>query len=161
MTEVLAQFGEADGADLAPGPARERHPRLTFHELGAVPAQAFDVAVSQEVIEHADDQAAYVDSLHHCLRPGGLLLLTTPNATVSRHHPRLLVQPNERHLTRRELRRLLEARFTVLKLYSFFFGFSRWRPYRLQLRLGPMLNAGLHLMAVCRKEATPPSPADR
>jgi 2-polyprenyl-3-methyl-5-hydroxy-6-metoxy-1,4-benzoquinol methylase len=157
MTEILAQFGEAHGADLAIGPALERHPQLTFHDVAAVPHAAFDVVVSQEVIEHADDQGAYVDALHSCLRVGGVLLLTTPNAPVSTRHPRLLVQPNERHLTRTELRRLLGERFQVLKLYSFFYGYARWRPYRVQVRLGKLLNAGLHLIAVCRKDSAPSS----
>lgn len=151
MTEILNQFGDAQGVDLAPGPARSRYPHLRFHDIHSVPDEPFDVVVSQEVIEHIDDQASYVDDLSRVLRKGGYLILTTPNAAVSLRHRRLLVQPVENHLTHKALRRILETRFSVLQVHSFFYGFARWRPYRIQLRFGRLLNAGLHLMAVCRK----------
>lgn len=151
FTAILSQFGEAEGVDIAPGPARRLHPNLSFHDVQHVPPGLFDLVVSQEVIEHADDQAFYVSKAYEVLRPGGYLILTTPNAAVSLRHPELLTQPTEKHLNRRELRTLLSQRFAVQKLYSFFYGYARWRPYRIQMRFGRMLNAGLHLMAVCKR----------
>lgn len=150
LTAILSQFGAVEGVDLAPDPARQRYPNLVFHDASDTPAGPFDVIVSQEVIEHAADQAAYLKLAYSRLRPGGHLILTTPNAAVSLRHPELLDQPIEHHLTRRQLRGVLRAAgFDVRTLYSFLFGYARWRPWRLQERYGRVLNAGLHLLAVC------------
>ena len=152
LTAVLSQFGWAEGVDLAPEPARKRHPGLQFHEASEPPLGPFDVIVSQEVLEHAEDQAGYLDLAYSRLRPGGHLILTTPNAAVSLRHPELLIQPIEHHLTRGQLRAALQsARFDILRIYSFMFGYARWRPWRLQMRYGRQLNAGMHLIAVCTR----------
>ncbi|MEP6609996.1 MAG: class I SAM-dependent methyltransferase [Burkholderiaceae bacterium] len=151
MTAILSQFGVAEGVDLAPEPARQFHPNLIFHRASDAPRGPFDVVVSQEVIEHVDDQSAYVETAYEALRCGGHLILTTPNAAVSLRHPELLIQPVEKHLTQAELRQLLSRRFEVKNIYSFFYGYARWRPYRIQMRFGKALNAGLHLMAVCQR----------
>ena len=42
----------------------------------------FDLVTSMEVIEHVADPAAFVKSLARRLAPGGLLILSTPNATA-------------------------------------------------------------------------------
>jgi len=42
--------------------------------------EAFDVVLSMEGIEHFQDQAAFVNECARVLRPGGHLVLTTPNA---------------------------------------------------------------------------------
>lgn len=151
MTEILSQFGTVEGVDLAPEPAKQFHPSLAFHSVNSIPAGPFDAVVSQEVIEHVDDQASYIETAHDALRCGGHLILTTPNAAVSLRHPEFLIQPTEKHLTRSQLRKLLRRRFEVKTVYSFFYGYARWRPYRMQMRFGRALNAGLHLMAVCKR----------
>ncbi len=48
---------------------------LPFEEAG------FDAAISFQVIEHVEDDRRYVAELCRMLRPGGILLLTTPNKT--------------------------------------------------------------------------------
>jgi 2-polyprenyl-3-methyl-5-hydroxy-6-metoxy-1,4-benzoquinol methylase len=44
-----------------------------------LPAAAFDLVVSLEVVEHLGEPGVHLDELARLTRPGGLLLLTTPN----------------------------------------------------------------------------------
>jgi 2-polyprenyl-3-methyl-5-hydroxy-6-metoxy-1,4-benzoquinol methylase len=44
-----------------------------------LPTGAFDLVVSLEVVEHLAEPAAHLEELGRLTRPGGLLLLTTPN----------------------------------------------------------------------------------
>ncbi len=151
LTAILSQFGEACGVDLAPAAARSFHPELSFFNVGdAIPGK-FDIVVSQEVLEHVEDQQGYIDLIAQTLKPEGALVLTTPNAKVSLRDPQQFVtQPVEKHLTRKELQSLLESRFEVTRLRSFFFGYAHGIPYRIQMRFGERLDAGLHFIAVCR-----------
>lgn len=150
MTAVLSQFGEAHGVDLAPDAARAFHPELSFYDVETTIPGPFDIIVSQEVIEHVEDQRAYMRLAAQLLKPGGAFILTTPNAKVSLRNPQFLVQPKEKHLTRSELRELLSEHFQVTELRSFFFGYAKKVPYRVQMRFGEYLDSGLHFIAVCR-----------
>lgn len=42
---------------------------------------SFDVVIGIEVIEHVEDQWRYVRQLNSLLKPGGLLIISTPNIT--------------------------------------------------------------------------------
>jgi SAM-dependent methyltransferase len=44
-----------------------------------LPAKAFDLVASLEVVEHLAEPGAHLEELGRLTRPGGLLLLTTPN----------------------------------------------------------------------------------
>ncbi len=124
------------GVEVAAEPlrrARVRHPELELRLVGAelpFPAASFDVAWAGEVLEHVADGPGLLDELRRVLRPGGRLLITTPD------HPRRLVlalalrraaferhfDPRADHLrffTRRTLSLLLEEA-----------GFSAWRIVR-------------------------------
>lgn len=46
--------------------------------------QSFDVVTSFETIEHLNERAAFLGELARVLKPGGLLLLSTPNANYTR-----------------------------------------------------------------------------
>ncbi len=76
---------------------------------------AFDVAVLGEVIEHVPDPDLLLHSIWLALRPGGVLLLTTPNpkgflARMVETNP----EQHVRLLSRKDLRRLaLRAGFVV------------------------------------------------
>jgi ubiquinone/menaquinone biosynthesis C-methylase UbiE len=124
FTGLLAAAGAqpvgADVAEAALCRARATHPEIEFvlaPVSGALPLQdsAFDVVWASEVIEHVADTARWLSEVRRVLRPGGRLLLTTPN------HPRLAIliggleryaEPLSDHLhlyTQKSLRRLLEA----------------------------------------------------
>ncbi|CAN5555892.1 class I SAM-dependent methyltransferase [soil metagenome] len=94
-----AGFGEGYGADLLAGVARSvtgvdydesavahvrtRYPRVhVIHgNLAALPLpdESVDVVVNFQVIEHLWDQSQFVTECHRVLRPGGVLLMSTPN----------------------------------------------------------------------------------
>lgn len=67
--------------------ARSRGSAVDFR-LASVPpipceAAGFDAVVSFETIEHLDPDREFVAELHRVLRPGGTLLLSTPNKGVN------------------------------------------------------------------------------
>lgn len=85
-----AELARADfavvGVDVATEPlrrARARHPQL---DLRLVPAEgswpltdaSFDIVWSGETIEHVADTAGWLSQVRRLLRPGGILLLSTP-----------------------------------------------------------------------------------
>ncbi|QKT07817.1 class I SAM-dependent methyltransferase [Gordonia sp. X0973] len=62
---------------------RARYPRLTVHQGNLIDLplddESVDVVVNFQVIEHLWDQPAFVAECHRVLRPGGRLLMSTPN----------------------------------------------------------------------------------
>lgn len=100
---------------------------------GSVPAVGlFDV------LEHIDDDRAFVERLHQVVRPRGMLYLTVPafewlwsDSDVDAMH--------YRRYTRRSLKRVLSGRFEVLYAICLFqrlvplFFLARTLPYRLRL----------------------------
>ena len=128
LSEMLAKFGRITGVDLSESAiamAKVRCPSGTFFTGNIfeipLPANHFDVVVSQEVIAHVLDQVAYVDRAAHVLKPGGYLIITTPNKFVIKRSDFFPPQPPEhieRWLTIRLLKRLLRTRFQVLRSTS-------------------------------------------
>ena len=125
LIPLLTPLGDVHAFDVTPkvlDAVRERHPDT--HVVagdGSYPTPLADatyhVAISSEVIEHTTDQASLVEDLLRVLRPGGLLLLTTPNARFEARYKAGTnsLQPIENWLTAGRLRRLVEtAGFEVL-----------------------------------------------
>jgi SAM-dependent methyltransferase len=63
--------------------------------------QRYDVVVSYDVIEHAEQPRTFMSSVARLIRPGGLLIIGTPNADnlslTNKHHPGLH-PPYHRHI---------------------------------------------------------------
>jgi 2-polyprenyl-3-methyl-5-hydroxy-6-metoxy-1,4-benzoquinol methylase len=132
LTGILCAFGPATGVELSPeavDQARARYSGATFIAADATrwepEPSSFDVVVSQEVIEHIEDQGAYLAVVRRALRPGGYLLMTTPNLRVLDAVPPpdrkevWQIQPIELPLYRSQLTSLLEASgFQVLETGS-------------------------------------------
>jgi SAM-dependent methyltransferase len=69
----------------------------------SVLAESYDVVVSYDVIEHVDDPRQFMHSVARLVRPGGLLIIGTPNAdhlpVAYTTYPTLgLSQPYHRHI---------------------------------------------------------------
>ena len=132
LTGVLSAFGPAVGVELSPEAvelAQRRYPSAQFICADATVWEpnpgSFDVVVSQEVIEHIADKPKYLSVVRKALRPGGYLLMTTPNLDVLNSIPKSEresvweVQPVELPVNRRELTRLLrDAGFKIVTTSS-------------------------------------------
>jgi 2-polyprenyl-3-methyl-5-hydroxy-6-metoxy-1,4-benzoquinol methylase len=120
----IAEFGPTTGIDLsdeAIALAKSKFPQVTFiagdvFEM-ELPEEHFDVVVSQEVIAHVPDQSGYLERAARVLKPGGYLIVTTPNPFVHFRNHWAPIPPGhiEQWLSRGALRRLLHPRFRVLR----------------------------------------------
>jgi len=100
--------------------ARAVYEGCQFEECDAtnlcVPDGSMDVVVSFETIEHLKDQLKFLSECNRVLRPGGVLICSTPNHTMSRWAPE-----NPYHLhefTVAEFTRALESLFTDVRLFG-------------------------------------------
>jgi SAM-dependent methyltransferase len=64
------------------------YPNVEFRKqllpsLAGIPDNSFDFAVSFQVIEHIKDDLGFLKEIHRVLKPGGQLLLSTPNRPMS------------------------------------------------------------------------------
>jgi len=77
------------------------------------PDASFDGVVSVEVIEHVPDDSAFVRQIHRVLRPGGFVVLTTPNGET-----RPNTNPDHiRHYTRDQLEAKLRESFEEVDVF--------------------------------------------
>lgn len=128
LLDRLARAGvAAEGIEQVPESVRAARARgLTVHQAGLEdfePAEPFDTAVAANVLEHCADPAAALASARRCLRPGGVLRVSCPNAGglyarlfgrswINWHVPYHLW-----HFTARDLERLLrEAGFSDIAI---------------------------------------------
>lgn len=145
LTGILSAFGPTLGVELSPRAVeqgRERYPNAQFTCADATqwqpPAEAFDIVVSQEVLEHIADKPVYLSVARRALRSGGYLVMTTPNLRVLSAIPEderkrcWQTQPVELPVDRNQLRGLLnDAGFDVLRTSSAVWGAGRCGIHRL------------------------------
>jgi SAM-dependent methyltransferase len=153
-------IGPTTGVELSPKAvesAKKAFGHVEFIQVDILswdyPLEAFDICVSEEVIEHVPDQARYVQIAHDILRPGGYLILTTPNAKSFFAMPKETRenwsrQPIEDWLTIDELRELLKSRFSIVDICTILPGYGSNGIYRAinSVRLRSALKK-LHLFA--------------
>ncbi len=139
-----AGFGEGYGADLLAGVARRvtgvdydesavahvraRYPRVDALQgnLAALPLPdaSVDVVVNFQVIEHLWDQSQFIAECRRVLRPGGRLLLSTPNRITFTPGSDTPVNPfHTRELNAAELTELLvDGGFAMEGVFGVFHG---------------------------------------
>ncbi len=65
----------------------QKFKQVSFRQVSVPPLpfedNCFDAVVSFQVIEHIEEDEALVKEIHRVLKPGGVLVLTTPNRTMS------------------------------------------------------------------------------
>jgi len=87
LIDKSKSFTALDKIDEALQKLRGTYPQATFISGNfppfAVPANAYDVVVSFQVIEHIRDDSSFLREIHRVLKPGGKALLTTPNRPLS------------------------------------------------------------------------------
>lgn len=88
----------------------------------SLPTGEFDCAVAVEVIEHVDEDERFVAEVARVLKPGGAVLLTTPNGDhVPNSNP-----DHRRHYSRVQLASLLSRHFSEVSVeYAIAGGVSR------------------------------------
>jgi 2-polyprenyl-3-methyl-5-hydroxy-6-metoxy-1,4-benzoquinol methylase len=180
-TGIFGMFGKTTGVDLSDTTlASQRYPHCRFVSANILewdaPQGAFDVVISVEVIEHIEHplQGKYLAVAQRLLKPGGHLILTTPNADTMRAMPQggkeWSRQPIEDWLNPGELRRLLQEGFTVESVDSIISGMGSRGAHRVMnsAKIGGLMQSvgagnawerlrlrsmfGLHLVAHAQKK---------
>lgn len=90
------RFELIDGADILPKPqnlpdAIAWH-RLDLNNADAIPAASFDMVIAAEVIEHLENPRKVAREWFQILKPGGTLILSTPNNESIRSLMALMVR---------------------------------------------------------------------
>ena len=135
MSNILSAYGEVTGVELsadAVEKARKNFPQATFYSGDFFtidfPKQ-FDFIVVSEVLEHFEDQKALVARIAELLRPGGAVVITTPNRLL-RHEADVdgsldgRWQPIENWRSPAELKALLAPYFNTQRQYSIELGWG-------------------------------------
>lgn len=146
LTAIGAVTGvDPDAQNIAQ--ARSRYPAVTFEAAPLstwAPQRQFDLVVSSEVIEHLTDKHAYVDNLRRITKPGGWVLITTPNKKLKPYWDAADMGEGlfEDWLGVRELRALF-ADFTIVDHHTFLYDFAYTGIYRWlnAKKLRALLNA--------------------
>lgn len=159
LTSILGTIGPSVGVDLADVAIKEasrRYPHVEFVVADIptwdYPRASFDIVVSHEVLEHIEEQEAYLEVAYGLLRKGGYLVLTTPNKRTADAYPRDEsaadeLQPIEKWLNVGELKRMLSRRFRIVRLTTIMPGFGVNGVYRIVS--SPIVRAVLRRIGVC------------
>lgn len=131
ISNHLSDFGQVHGVDLSlegVKQAQKRWQHVQFEQGDITRFRCetkFDVVVSSEVIEHVEDKQAFFETVRHLLRPGGHLIITTPNQKLFPiyRNSDAEMQPVELWPTLAELRALAGPDFAVIRHESFVFDF--------------------------------------
>lgn len=124
---LASEADSVDGVDIDPESvehARRRYSRanLTFHQGDATALafedDCFDVITSFETLEHLEAQQQLLAELHRVLKPGGLLLISSPDKHTYSDLTGFDNPYHVRELYRDEFEQLLQGEFAHHRLYG-------------------------------------------
>lgn len=96
-----------------------------------LPPSSYDVVVAVEVLEHVEQDAAFVQNVFRVLAPGGVFVMTTPNGDfLPTPYP-----DHKRHYQRAQLQQLLSASFPTVTVDYI-------------VNAGRLITAGVHQLSV-------------
>jgi 2-polyprenyl-3-methyl-5-hydroxy-6-metoxy-1,4-benzoquinol methylase len=151
LCPTLTTFGRVTATDLSTAmlaQARGHAPDVSFVAGDFMSLnfddEAYDVAVSLEVLAHVPNQGAFIEKLARILRPNGVLMLATQNRPVLQRLNRtkpLIAGQIRRWVDRAELTALLVPHFDVLEVSAITPRTNRM-PWRLvnNSKLNPVLE---------------------
>ena len=134
LAAFIGQFGKTDAIELSKAAvehAKILHPHVNFFQGNVLEypfkESNYDVVISQEVIEHIEDQEDYVNVCSKVLKKNGYLILTTPNKKAFNHIKggSWSKQPIENILLPRELKSLILKEFKIIKFESIIVNFGK------------------------------------
>ena len=154
FSSFIGEFGETDAVELsidAVNAANEKYPHVRFIQGNCleieVPESKYDVVISQEVLEHLWEQEEYLKQCFKMLKPGGFLILTTPNKWVMDHMRggNWSNQPIENLLSFRKTKKLIGQQFRIIKADTIILNFGtlgafRFVNHRLLIGIANRLN---------------------
>lgn len=139
LSQELSKFGQVTGVDLSETGvklAQSKWKDVAHFEVQDIlkwrPEKKYDIVVSSEVIEHIQQKEMYVDTIMHILKPGGFLILTTPNGRVKKNWDAagMGAQIVEEWLTPKELLAIFGKPMQMLSIKTFIFDFCYTGIYR-------------------------------
>lgn len=135
LCSQLARFGKVVATDLSDEVlerAQKRVPNVRFvaGDFMALDVGGnYDVVVTLETIACVENQPAFIQKIVDMLKPGGYLMLATPNKAVRRPMLNDMPAPKQGELRnwtdKNELTQLLTPHFDVLQLFSITPHFNR------------------------------------
>ncbi|MFV0572540.1 MAG: class I SAM-dependent methyltransferase [Xanthomarina gelatinilytica] len=155
FTAFLGEFADTDALELSPEAvkvANTKHPHVNYFQGDAISypfeANTYDVVVSQEVIEHINNQEAYIQVCHRVLKKGGYLIITTPNKKTFDHMKggNWSHQPIENILSPAQFKNLVKTKFEIISYDSIIFNFGRLGYFKIinnRLLIGASNRLGL------------------
>lgn len=159
LGSIISEFANVKGIELsskAVDKANALYKKANFEQGNVLDydfkSSKYDVVLSQEVIEHIEDQEKYVDVCHEVLKEGGFLILTTPNKRVMdrlTNSKEWSNQPIENVLTPAQLLNLLRGRFKIVKYESIIFNIGDKGYYKLinsRILIGTTRLLGLNFL---------------
>ena len=176
LSRELTAIGRVTGVDPDAqriAAARACHPDVAFEVADVLtwaPGRQFDLVVSCEVIEHLTDKRGYVDTIRRITKPGGWVLITTPNLKLKPYWDAADMGEGlfEDWLSAKALRGLFKD-FAVVQHSTFLYDFAYTGVYRVlnakKLRallaacgvapfydaLRERLRHGLYQLLLCKK----------